>query len=115
MPTAAELAASLVDEELDNIEVLRLVQEAIAARSTLVISLASAPSGTEAGYLEALDKLVESGTCDAAVEIIAIEELRRAYTYTSGNWVLLLEHLLRLAAAARTAYAQAILAQLGPE
>ena len=112
--TPAEIAASLVSAESDNVEVVRLIREAIAARTTLVIELASAPTSTEVGYLEALDKVVTGGSADPLVETIAIEQLIRARAYTSGNWLDLLHRLLRLAAAARTAYADAILTQLGP-
>jgi hypothetical protein len=114
-PTPAELAASLVASESDNLQIQRLIQEAIAARSVLTISLLNAPTATEAGYFEALDKLVVLGTVDPLVEIIAIEQLRRTRVFTAANWRTLLEHLLRLASATRNAYASAILAQLGPE
>ena len=113
-PTPAQLAASLVGSESDNVEVVRLVREAIAARTTLVFELVSAPSSTESGYLEALDKLVTQGSADPLIETIAIEQMIRARTYTSAHWLDLLHRLLRLAAAARTAYADAILTQLGP-
>ena len=113
-PTPAELAASLVGSESDNVEVVRLVRAAIAARTTLVIELVSAPTSTQAGYLEALDKLVAEGSADPLVEAIAIEQMIRARVYTSGHWLDLLHRLIRLAAAARTAYADAILTQLGP-
>ena len=113
-PTPVEIAASLVSSEADNVEIVRLVRVAIAARKTLVVELASAPSSTEAGYLEVLNKLTAEGSADPLVETIAIEQMIRARFHTNGNWLALLHRLIRLAAAARTAYADAILTQLGP-
>jgi hypothetical protein len=117
MPTPAETAAAaLAAAEPDNVEVQRLIREAIAARSVLVFApVAAPPPPGSASYLEVLARMRNGVNYDALTQVVAIEGLIRDNSYTEAKWNQLVGHLIGLASAARTAYADAIIAALGEE